>query len=255
MPLISFVVALVYCVYVLKEINEVEKVEKNEDGDEVTIIVTPPEIPPKSNKIIFYVIFNRHSENSYQSIFTKSRPNYEKDIIKFLIVAFFLMVCPIFLEYDGLLDFLQAKSLRSHYEDILWFNTFTTVIFGTTALTTILTKYAKMPDSIICILSLGLSIISKPLLAFCEDRSIDTIYKGYGIDCLSRARTVATRSLISKFVGRDEFGRIFAMMTVLDLLAGFSMPFVNKTFTLVDFPGMIFIVSELFLVPTFIIYV
>lgn len=196
---------------------------------------------------------------SYKRLVKDRRTDNQKWILRSLFVAFFLCICPIFIESEFFDSFIRNNQLTEHYEEIKKYDVLVSVIFGTTALVTCLTKFAKCPDTIIAIVSVFLSIVSKPVLANITNvTTISVIRQGYAIDCLKRGRTIATRSFISKIVKPSELGRSFALLSVIFLVAQYFVKIFIEIISLDELnnsiPGIVFMTSESFLIPALIIF-
>lgn len=119
---------------------------------------------PPNNMIVFRKFFPLDIRPAYWKFYTKYRQQNLKSCLQCLFWAYFLMVCPLFIENEFFDNFMENTKVYEQYIEIKKYESVTSVVIGTTALVTCLTKFAKIPDTIIAIISLTLSIMTKPMM-------------------------------------------------------------------------------------------
>lgn len=77
------------------------------------------------------------------------------------------------------------------------------------------------------------------------------------IDLFFPTLAVALKSIIGRYVESDELGKVFSILGIMDAIDGFVFPTVYSIIyihTLDSFPGAIFLVDEIFFIPTLLLF-
>uniref|UniRef100_A0A336MET8 CSON013922 protein n=1 Tax=Culicoides sonorensis TaxID=179676 RepID=A0A336MET8_CULSO len=138
-----------------------------------------------------------------------------------------------------------------------FYNSYSTFIgfIGTLIVTALLVEVWKLADPILVMISLGCSIVAKPILAITKDFYI--IYLATTIELFNSTKVIAIRSLISKVVAADELGRVYSVMSIIETLVNpLTSIIYNYVYaqTISSFPGLFYFMTVGIFAVVFIVY-
>lgn len=212
------------CIYIIFFINEVPKQETDDsikvsaeskegvdnpgfdsNGQNMEMRPTIVELPietQKARKNIIREGFDLFFSNF--KVFQIPRPYSARKILLIVIIGYILIT----LAYGELEIFiLFGRESWGWTTEFAFYQSYTTFIafIGTLIVTGLLVEVCKIADSILVMISLACSIISKPILAVTKDFYM--IYVATTIEMFNSTKVICVRSLISKIVSADELGR------------------------------------------------
>jgi len=119
-----------------------------------------------------------------------------------------------------------------------------TAFFGNILMTTVFSKYLKMADTIIGLIASVFSAIAK-LICITVSTTV-MLYVARSFDMFSGVNNVANRSIVSIVVNKNEIGRVFSLMGLLENFSKLIfLPIYTNVYkqTVNTFPNAYFIVS------------
>ncbi|KAF5291309.1 hypothetical protein FQA39_LY03460 [Lamprigera yunnana] len=237
--LVMYLVNLLYVIFLVKE----EKFE-------------PPN--GENSKYAFITdFFNIHYiKSTFEVAYRAREKNYRKRILlSFLLVV--LIVGPLQGELNVIYLFTRKQFLWSEIE----FSTFYTINFvfhliGTIFSLTVLSKYFKLDDAVLGIISGTGKFFSAFVFAFAPNETV--FYLGIGVEMLSGTSFIALRSITSKLVPADELGKLNALTGICEafmpLAYGSMYNLVYKS-TIDGLPGTFYLLGGVLSVPTVLLFV
>lgn len=163
-------------------------------------------------------------------------------------------------EAQNLFLYVRAK-LSWDVSTYVYHNVFTAVcgLIGTSFAVGLLSKILKVADIHLVLMSTLLSIVCRGIYFGASKTSI--FFTGTAIDFTFSVKFLGVRSLISKIVPSDDLSTMFAVMGLMEALAGFVFPIIYPMFYqfLLKNPdnhdvAEIFLMSNCFLIVGFFVY-
>ncbi|XP_055902860.1 uncharacterized protein LOC129939025 [Eupeodes corollae] len=187
----------------------------------------------------------------------EKRTNYGQALFILIMIAYFLTSGPASGEVDYWYRYILIK-LNWNGNQFSAYSTFSSAstIIGTFIGTAIFSKFMKISDPMIGILSALCIVISRVMYAFAKDSLM--YYSAGLVEMFVTLRIIAIKAIGSSIVEGDELGRMYAIFGVTDPIGTFVIPplysYVYEN-TVDTFPGAIFLLSEVFYVPNVIVFI
>lgn len=128
-------------------------------------------------------------------------------------------------------------------------------LIGTLLMVGVFSKFLRISDAMIGIVSTVCTLISKPLYAFAVTTFM--FYAGTTVDIFISTKAIAIKSIVSKVIATDELGKIFSILGILESIAQFIFPPIYSItyYNTVDvFLGAIYFLSEFLFLLTLVLF-
>lgn len=155
----------------------------------------------------------------------------------------------------------QRQKLHWDVDYHIYNNVFSIVmgLIGTLLSVGVLSKYLKVPDIVLTLISTCLTFISRIVFSF----ATETIgyFIGTAVDFCSSVKILGVRAIVSKLVPTEDLSTMFAIMGLFEALSGLVFPYIYPTYYQYLYDNIprrdvseMFHMSAAFVLITFIVY-
>ena len=101
-------------------------------------------------------------------------------------------------------------------------------LLGTLVMVGLLSKYFKIPDIILALISTVLTVVSRIIYSFAT--TTVGFFIGTAVDFCFSVKILGVRSIISKLVPSEDLSTMFALMGLFEALSGIVFPYIYPTY-------------------------
>lgn len=101
-------------------------------------------------------------------------------------------------------------------------------LFGTLLMVGLLSKYFKIPDIVLTLISTALTFVTRIIYSFVT--TTVGFFIGTGVDFCAGVKLLGVRAVISKVVPTEDLSTMFAVMGLFEALSGMVFPWAYPTY-------------------------
>lgn len=233
------IIGLIYAFVFLKEVKE-EKSPENAAYDNPAM---ETELPNRNNASTLQIaeqeveksknfcmeFFDPRLANQCVTCFFKKREYGARPIIILLMLMHFIVNGVANGETQNMFLYQRAK-LNWDIDTSTYHSVFSIVagLIGTLLAVGVLSKYLKVDDIVLTILSTILTVVSR--FVYSVVTTTAGFFTGTAIDFTFSVKLLTVRSIISKIVSTDDLSTMFAVMGLFEACAGVVFPYVYPTY-------------------------
>lgn len=229
------IIGLLYTIIFLKEVKQEKKADavydnmamETEGSNTTTLEIQEP--TPEKSKNACLEFFDLRLAVQCIKTFLKKRDYGIRTILILLMVMHFVTHGMSNGEVQNIFLYQRVK-LGWDITKSTYHNVYSIVLglIGTLLATLVLSKYFKVADIILTLISTGLTIISRIIYSIVT--STVGFFIGTTVDFCSSVKFLGVRAVVSKLVPTEDLSTMFAVMGLFEAFAGMVFPYIYPTY-------------------------
>lgn len=237
------VIGLLYAFFFLKEVKK-EKADENAAYDNPALEVDQKELPNRKNESRLQIIepvveeekknlclefFDPRLANQCLRSFYKKREYGVRSII-ILLMSMHLITNGVANGETQNIFLYQRAKLNWSVDLHTYHNVFSIVLglVGTLLMIGVLSKFLKVSDIVLTLLSTALTFISRVIYSVVT--TTEGFFAGTAVDFTFSVKFLAVRSIVSKIVPNEDLSTMFAIMGLCEAFAGVFFPYIYPSY-------------------------
>lgn len=256
------VIGLIYAFFFVKEAKSVKDPENeaydnpaldielpNRNNDTTTLEIAQDVIDEKKSSNFCVEFFDPRHVVQCITCFCKKREYGARSIIILLLFMHFIIYGVVSGETQNVFLYQRTK-FNWDIDTNTYHNVFSIVmgLVGTLLMVGVLSKFLKISDIVLTLLSTLLTVVSKIVYSFVTTTL--GFFIGTAIDFTTGVKLLTVRSIISKLVTTEDLSTMFALMGLFEAFAGVVFPYIYPTYYKYLLEDKSRDVSEIFVLST-----
>ncbi|CAD7077735.1 unnamed protein product [Hermetia illucens] len=265
---VIFASGIIYVIFFIPEIKRKDDINEIADNKEIfTFDTCEPNYMPGETAKSFYSLVERNKKKGLladffdptsvyecSKVFLKKRDNRGNLFLNLSIILTILIAAP---DDQDFIYLFAMKSLKWNGDAFSAFMAYSMVIMmiGTFLMTAVFIKIFGISNPMAGFLVSFLSVISNFIKAFSNTSLL--FYSAATINLFSHCKGIVINAIVSEFIDKEEIGKVFSILGITAALSRSVFPLLYSFVygkTLETFPGAIFLMSEIFLIPSTILF-